>query len=276
MRYNFHTHSHYDDGKESMEDYIHSAMDKGLVALGFSGHSPLFFENKWCIKPEVYPDYVAEVKRLKQQYNGIIEIYLGLEIDYIPGHSEDFSSFINSTPLDYSIGSVHLVRPDKNKPQMWFIDGPAEGYFKGLQEVFDGDIKKAVTAFYNQSIEMVMTQPMDIIGHADKVKMHNAGKLFSQDEPWYQGLVDSLLKAIKEKEVIVELNTRGIYSGKSNEFFPSNVFLEKCLHLDIPVMVSVDAHHPDQLDTLFDEAVAHLKDIGFKKMTTPFFVMEIW
>lgn len=275
MKYNFHTHSHFDDGKEELEEYVLSAIEKGLGALGFSGHSPLKMENKWSMPADDFPEYVAQIKKLKLQYKEQLQVYLGLEIDYIPGISQDFAGWISTTPLDYCIGSVHLVRPGVNSDTLWFIDGPAEGYFDGVEKIFGGDIKKAVTAFYRQSIEMVNTQPMNIIGHADKVKMHNKEKLFSQGEAWYIQLTDELLKAVKDRGVILELNTRGIYSGKSLEYFPGNDMLEKCLHMDIPVMVNVDAHHPGQVDTLFDEAVAHLRDIGFKKMTTPFFEVAI-
>jgi histidinol-phosphatase (PHP family) len=271
-RYNFHTHSHFDDGREPLEAYVLSAIDKDLEALGFSAHAPLPLETVWALPAKDFPDYVAETRKLKVQYKDQIRLYLGLEIDYIPGISEDFQGWIKNTPLDYCIGSVHLVKPGPGDA-IWFIDGPAEGYFKGVETVFGGDARKAVTAFYEQSIQMVMTQPLNIIGHLDKVKMHNQEKLFSTSEPWYQALVDKLLKAIKEKGVIVELNTRGIYSGKSKEYFPSPVILEKCLRLDIPVMVNTDAHHPGQILSHFEEGVKHLKDIGFQKMKTPFFLV---
>ena len=270
IRYNFHTHSHFDDGHESLESYVLSAIDKGLAAFGFSAHAPLPLQTAWALPAKDFPEYVAEAKKLKEQYKDLIKLYLGLEIDYIPGVSEDFKGWIQGTPLDYCLGSVHLVKPGPGNA-IWFIDGPAEGYFKGVDEVFGGDIRQAVTSFYEQSIAMVMTQPLNIIGHLDKVKMHNKEQLFSTSEPWYQALVDRLLKAIQEKGVIVELNTRGIYSGKSKEYFPSPVILEKCLHWDIPVMVNTDAHHPDQVQSHFDEGVKHLKDIGFRKMRTPFF-----
>ncbi len=274
MLYNFHTHSHFDDGKERLEDYVTAAIEKGFHALGFSGHSPLPIENEWSLPAADFPEYVAQVKKLKEQYKDRIKVFLGLEIDYIPGISQDFAAWINDTPLDYCIGSVHLVR-HPGSGQIWFIDGPAEGYFKGVEEIFGGDIRKAVTAFYEQSIEMVNTQPMNIIGHLDKVKMHNKEQLFSQEDAWYHDLIDALLDAVKAKGVIVELNTRGVYTGKSHDYFPSPVILEKCRHRAIPVMVNADAHHPNQIANYFEEGVVLLRELGFSKMTTPFFEVEI-
>lgn len=269
MKYNFHTHSHYDDGRMAMEDFVIEAIDQGFDALGFSGHSPLSMENEWSIKGSDLPEYVATGKRLRQQYADQIRLYLGLEIDYIPGVSDDFDVFRKGIPLDYCIGSVHLVRHPVSH-QIWFIDGPEEQFFEGLDAIFGGDIRQAVTAYFEQSIQMVETQQPDIIGHLDKVKMHNKGRYFDTKEAWYQQLIDRLLLAVKQHHVIVEVNTRGVYTGKTKEFFPSADVLEKCLHLGIPVMVNSDAHQPGQLYKLVAEAEALLRDIGYKHVHTPF------
>jgi len=271
--YNFHTHSKFDDGQGSPADYVAAAKENGLAALGFSAHVPLPMSNHWSLPAKDFESYTSEIARLKQQNNGNLKLYLGLEIDYIPKVSEHFEQWM-STPLDYCIGSVHLVKAPRHEG-FWFIDGPAEGYFQGIESLFEGDIRKAVTAFYEQSMDMVRTQPMNIIGHLDKVKMHNKEQHFGQDELWYRSLVERLLKVIKEKDVIVELNTRGVYSGKCTEYFPSPFVMEQCLHLGIPVMVNTDAHRPDQLTSHFEEGMSMLRGIGFRKITTPFFETEI-
>lgn len=269
MKYNFHTHSHYDDGRMAMEDFVIEAIDLGFDALGFSGHSPISMENEWSIKASDLPEYVATARRLRQQYADQIRLYLGLEIDFIPGLSDDFDNFRKGIPLDYCIGSVHLVLHPDNR-QIWFIDGPEDQFFAGLDTIFGGNIRQAVTAYFEQSIRMVETQRPDIIGHLDKVKMHNKGRYFDTSETWYQQLIDRLLMAVRQRNVIVEVNTRGVYTGKTKEFFPSADVLEKCLHLGIPVMVNSDAHQPGQLYSLVSEAEALLRDIGFKRVHTPF------
>lgn len=278
MRYNFHTHSHYDDGKLKLEDMVKGALDAGLGAIGFSGHSPLPFENEWSISPALYPEYLAEARRLKQQYGHLIKIYLGLEIDYIPGFSDNFKTFIDGAGLDYCIGSVHLVmKPgSKNPDDIWFIDGPREGYIQGIQKVFGGDVRMAVEAYYNQQSEMVVTQRPNIIGHMDKVNMHNRDNaLFDASADWYKDAVIRLLDAIAQTGTIVELNTRGVYTGKTSSYFPHTWILEECFKRHIPVMVNSDAHHPEQLDKHFKEGVDILRQVGYKKMTTPFFEVNI-
>lgn len=116
-------------------------------------------------------------------------------------------------------------------------------------------------------MEMVASQKPDIIAHLDKIKMHNKNRYFSEEESWYKDLVWKTLKFISsESDCIVEVNTRGLYKQRSDTYFPSPAVLEQIHHLKIPVTISTDAHHPDELGLFFIEAVTMLKEIGFREL----------
>lgn len=261
--FNLHTHTHYCDGKEAPEKYIQKALELGFESLGFSGHAPLPFDNDFSIPESELHFYAMEIRDLQEKYKDQIEIYLGLEYDYIPELLDDFSVFADQIDLDYIIGSVHLVRnPDSG--ELWFTDGPKrETYDNGLKTIFGGDIRKAVTAFYQQSMRMIETQKPDIIGHLDKIKMHNQNRFFTEDEAWYVKLIDETLDLAKSNDCIVEVNTRGIYKKRCDAFFPGVEILKKMKALKIPVTVSSDAHTSSDLATLLPEAIQQLKAIGY-------------
>ena len=80
---NYHSHTHYCDGKGEPELYVKSAIQKGMYAYGFSGHSPVPFESGWNMKFEKLTTYLNEIKALKIKYNDQLKIYLGMEIDYV-------------------------------------------------------------------------------------------------------------------------------------------------------------------------------------------------
>jgi histidinol-phosphatase (PHP family) len=81
----------------------------------------------------------------------------------------DFMSFKEDCGLDYTIGSVHLVR-NANDDRLWFIDGSkVESYDDGLKNIFQGDVRLAVTSYYEQLKRMILSQKPDIIGHFDKI-----------------------------------------------------------------------------------------------------------
>lgn len=264
--FNLHTHSCFCDGKEAPEEYVKKAIDLGFHTLGFSGHSPLPFENNFSIKNNDIEKYCKTILELKNKYKEKINIFLSLEMDYIPGISWDFSVLKNKCNLDYTIGSVHLVR-NPNKEKLWFIDGPkSEIYDEGLNEVFNGNIKEGVSHYYNQINNMILLQKPDILGHFDKIKMHNHDRYFSEKEQWYKNLIKKSLKLIREKNTIVEVNTRGIYKKRSKSLFPGEKILEDIYMLKIPITLSSDAHHPNELNKYFEEAKYILKNIGFKNL----------
>lgn len=264
--FNFHTHTHYCDGSSEPEAYVEQALKLGFSKLGFSGHAPVPFDNSFAIKEDDLQNYCNTINVLKENYKNQIALFLALEIDYIPGYSSDFKSFKDMCKLDYTIGSVHLVcNPTNNK--LWFIDGgKIDEYDNGLKTAFDGDIRKGVEAFYHQTIEMITSQKPDIIGHMDKIKMNNRNRFFQQHEKWYQDLISETLAVIKEQQTIVEINTRGIYKKRSDELFPGIEILKQIKEMQIPIIVSSDAHKPEELPLLLYETIDLIKDIGFNSI----------
>jgi histidinol-phosphatase (PHP family) len=132
--------------------------------------------------------------------------------------------------------------------------------------IFGGDVRKAITAFYHQQIRMLETQKPDIIGHFDKIKMHNRDRFFQEDEPWYRDLVMDLVETIKKTGVIVEVNTRGIYKKRSEDLYPGQWILKILKDKNMQITLSADAHSPEELDGYYPETVEILRDIGFKEM----------
>ncbi|HRY99635.1 MAG TPA: histidinol-phosphatase HisJ family protein, partial [Bacteroidales bacterium] len=220
--FNYHTHTHYCDGKGSVDDHVTHALASGFHSLGFSSHAPVPFSNDFALKEEDLDNYCREVRSASKRYHDRIGVYLSLEIDHIPGLTREFGYWKERCGLDYTIGGVHLVRSPDHEG-LWFTDGSKqETYDRGLRELFDGDIRKAVAAFYGQTIDMVRQQRPDILAHFDKVRMHNRDRYFSQDEPWYIAWVEAVLDAARDAGCIIEVNTRGLYKKRSDDFFPAS------------------------------------------------------
>ena len=65
---NFHTHTTFCDGKNSAEEMVISAIEKGFCALGFSGHSYETYSPDFCMTIDGTEAYKKEVLRLKYKY----------------------------------------------------------------------------------------------------------------------------------------------------------------------------------------------------------------
>ena len=282
---NYHTHSHYCDGKGELREYVEYAIAHGFAALGFSGHAPVPFPNTFAIPDAQYSAYCDEVRALKVEYADRIDIRLGLEIDYIPGVQEDFAPLVAQGGLEYTIGSVHLIpHPDSRETlrqlvadgspdarrriadALWFIDGPRqETYDDGLQRLFHGDIRAAVRAFFHQNNAMIERNRPTVIGHFDKIVRHNRDRYFRYDEHWFRDLLYETVELIRESGCIAEVNTRGLYKGRHTDFYPARDTLRHMNTLGIPVLVGTDAHEPANLDR-FDGAYEFLHDIGYRNV----------
>ena len=254
---NYHCHTNFCDGKKSVAEVVAAAKAQGMIALGLSSHAPLPFPNKWSMQPEKFATYLQEINQEKKRA-GELQIYAGLEVDFIPGKISPHS-FKDS--LDYTVGSIHFVN------ETWEIDHTYDIFMEGLTNIFGGSIRKAIARYYELTREMVLNTTPDIVGHMDKVKMHNRGdRFFMEDEPWYREQVDLTLSTIARAGCIVEVNTRGIYQNKTDTTYPSPWILKEILQRDIPITLSSDAHHPDDLTNRFPETARELISIGFKKL----------
>jgi histidinol-phosphatase (PHP family) len=266
-------HTRFSDGKGEPRDFVEQALAFGFDAIGFSEHSPLPFDNTFALKASELDEYTSTIRTLGKAFEPEIKVFLSMEMDFIPGYSENFEELKRLCGLDYTIGSVHLVVSPAG--ELWFIDGPVpEIYDDGLNFLFGGDIRKAVTAYFHQTNQMIETQKPDIIGHMDKIKMHNKERFFREDETWYNALVNETLDLISQKGTIVEINTRGIYKKRSATTYPGIEIIRKLNELAIPVLISSDAHLAEELNGAFNEAYLLLKEAGVKE--TVYFNGKDW
>ena len=272
QNFNLHTHSIYSDGKSQPREIVEEAIRQGLTTLGFSEHSPLPFDNTFSVKTADMPRYVAEIAQLKEEFKDKIDIYCALEADYLTGVSEPFAVTKERYHLDYLRPAKTKVvepveTPSISADEIWFIDGPKwEVYDEGLQKFFEGDIRHAVRRFFDQSNEMIENEQFDIIAHFDKIKMHNRDRYFQEDEPWYRKLALETLDLIREKGLVMEINTRGIYKKRYNGFYPSPWLMEEACKMHVPAIISADAHHFSEITLEFIAAEEALKKAGYRSV----------
>jgi len=273
MKCNYHTHTHFCDGKENMRFFVEKAVELQFDHLGFSSHAPISEQYDFTLTEDEIPAYLNEIEGYQKKYPQL-KLFKGLECDYIPGVTKDFLYYKNKFNLDYIIGGVHLIRA-YNSQNLWFIDGPKrETYDHGVVHFFNNKIKKAVTCFWEQTFEMIETQKFDIIAHLDKIKMHNQGRFFKEDEDWYLKLIDHAITLIAKKNLIVEINSRGIYRMRCKDFYPSDYILAKLAKAKVPMVISSDAHRAEELSFYYEEAKLKLQSFGIDTLAV--FENKIW
>ncbi|MDD2412206.1 MAG: histidinol-phosphatase [Bacteroidales bacterium] len=265
MKYNLHTHSEFCDGIAPLSHHCEFAISQNLKVLGFSSHAPLRFNNNFSIKESQIDKYISETDLCQEKFNKELVLKKGLECDYIKGLSYSFSEFKTKYNLDYIIGGIHLVGENDPK-KLWFIDGPQKAIFDdGLEKLYQNDIKRAVTSYFHQMNEMIENEEFDILAHIDKIKMHNQSRFFRENEIWYQNLIDETLELVQSKDLITEVNYRGIYKKRCMDFYPSKQILQKMKAKNIRICISSDSHQPSEIGLLDKEAIDFVKSVGYKE-----------
>ncbi len=257
---NYHIHTTFCDGKSTPEEYVLAALSCGMKSIGFSAHVPLPFPSRYSMKYEMFELYLLEIERLKSKYAGVIEIYAGLEMDYVAvDRDELFSRYIDR--VDYTIGSVHYIYYHGNYHS---IEGATDAVANTFAEV--GDSRKCVEIYYQDFINVVKDFQPSIIGHLDVIKKRNVqNQYFDQDAGWYQDLVMQLLAEIEQVGSIVEVNSGGINRGYLTELYPANWILIECHKMGIPITISSDAHQAKDIMGNFELVNNLLKQYGFKQ-----------
>ena len=262
---NFHSHCTFCDGRSHPEDFVKFAISNKFRAYGFSSHSPLPFETFWNMSKGDMQEYIAEIDRLKKKYEGTIEIYIGMEIDFLDRTYNASIPYFQSLPLDYRISSIHFVpwASPLLEENMVCIDGAYKDFKEGIDNHFGGSIRRMTEAFFESSMQMVEAGGFDIVGHIDKMYMNGSRHPdFDRHADWYQKPFLGLLDLIARKGLIIEVNTKT--KMRTGQTFPHIESYKELKKRNIPVMVNSDCHYPDLVNDGREATLALLKDAGYQ------------
>jgi len=273
-----HTHTDFCDGKGSVDDFCRSALEKDMAALGFSAHAPardkIRYQTDWHLAPENFQKYKEQVLKAREAYRPL-EIFWGLEVDYIKNYISPADADIQGLGLDYIIGSVHWVLPPGagiNWPAGLLpiapcVDGSEEDFEFLLKKGFGGDIDALISAYFDAEIEMCAKGGFEVLGHCDLIKKNNKNeRYFSESGKTFLENAEQLARALSKTNIIVEVNTGGMNRGKTQSPYPSVEILKIFKSYNIPAMVNADAHSPADLCGNYDVAKTALRAAGYKSV----------
>ena len=118
---NYHTHTTRCNHAVGTEDaYIRCALEAGLQILGWADHTPYLFEGGYYstfrMRPAQLEGYIRTIEQLRRQYQGRIEMPIGLETEYYPKHFPELMEFLRDHPIDYLILGQHFIGNEYDAP----------------------------------------------------------------------------------------------------------------------------------------------------------------
>ncbi len=254
---NLHTHSTYDDGKNTIEEMIEIAIEKGFSSIGFSGHSYMHYSPGASMSVEGTEKYKKEIAFLKEKYRGKLDVFCGLEFDI---YSE-----IDMTGYDYMIGSVHYL---KIEDKYVAFDRRETALVQDvIDKWFGGDGLAFAKEYYKTVASLPKYGKFDIVGHFDVVSKHNErGHFFDEKSKEYLSLAIETMEALSGKIPYFEVNTGAIGRNYKSIPYPTEILLCEFNRLGFGAVISSDCHNGEFLDCYFKEAEGLLKKCGFREI----------
>lgn len=249
-----HTHSVYCDGRDTLEEMVQTAIEKGFDSIGFSSHSYMDIYAQFSMDAEKAEKYKVEIAELKLKYADRIKIFCGLEKDnYTP---------LSTDGYDYLIGSVHVMRCEG---ELLFVDWTAERTRENIEKVFDGDGVAYARQYYKAVADLPNYGGFDILGHFDLVTKFNEREpdLFDTQCPEYRAAVMEAAEALVGKVKYFEVNTGAISRGYRTMPYPDPFIIHQMKRLGFGAIISSDCHDRRFLDCGYDIARRLLWEAGY-------------
>lgn len=251
-------HVHVERGPyalEWLERFVSQAAKAGVTELGISEHAYRFrqtaplLSNPW-VEARRTEDLDAYLDLLMTARKQGVRLKIGIEMDVMPDNMTAMKDFLDSYPFDYAIGSIHWLG----------------GFGFDLEEMRDqwsAERAEEVYETYFTLLEgLIAEAPVDIIGHADVIKVFGF-KAPSVAERWYERLTP----LIKRSGLAVEVSTAG-WRKPVGEIYPAPEWLRRLVDADVPLVLSSDAHRPEDVGALYPQALDMLRSLGVTRLAT--------
>lgn len=249
-----HTHTTYCDGKNTPEEMVRAAIDKGLGVIGFTGHSYTFFDTEYCMKRERLKNYRDEVRSLAKKYKDKITVLLGIE--------QDFYTDLPPEGYDYVIGSVHYIKLGE---EYIAADDGNDKLIYAANKYFGGDIYGVAEEYFRTVSCILQKINADIIGHIDVITKYNEiDPIFDVCETRFVKAYKKAVDTLAESGKIFEVNTGAISRGVRKTPYPGIYMWDYLKQKDVKLILTGDSHSTDALCCQFDKWTKSVEEYGMK------------
>ena len=179
-----------------------------------------------------------------------VELRLGIEIDFVPGAEERMDRGASALPYDYVIGSVHRVDEEE-------VDRASDQSIYERYETYD-----LYEAYYANVRKAALSGRFEVLGHPDLIKIF---RRFPDRD--ITPILEETADAVADSGIVVDVNAAGLRKP-GGEIYPARDFLERFYRRGVPIILSSDAHAPDQVAMGYDKSLALVHDVGYREVTT--------
>ena len=244
---NYHTHTfRCGHASGSDQEYVETAIERGVKTLGFSDHVPMPFpdghESHFRVPKAMLEDYVNSVLSLREKYKDDIDIKLGFEAEYYPDLFEDMIDLLSPYPVDYLLLGQHF-----NNSAETIYNPRAQGS------------SDALAAYVDQVIAGMETGCFSYVAHPDLFCFTGSDEIYAKE-------MLRLCKSAHTLDIPLELNMLGLRAGRN---YPDERFWPIAAEEGCRVIPGCDAHKPEDVadPKQYENTMTYLSQFGLKPET---------
>ncbi|WP_425058952.1 hypothetical protein SCACP_36020 [Sporomusa carbonis] len=269
MRIDYHMHFEYGSyDLDWVQGFFDHARSRGIDEIGISEHSHGFIEFKDLYYEELILDEspVGQYQRqwlTKNKFRYSIKEYLqfmdllkkkgypvktGIEVCNFQ-NQEGVRAILAEHQFDYIIGSVHFLKG-------WGYD------FADIKFVWNQYSLKDIYEWYTAAIEHLCAAGLyDVLGHPFNIRLFKNFPDFD-----VQPFLDRAAQAVHKAGMAIDINTGTLYRYPVMEISPYPAFMATAKKYNIPIIVSSDAHRPEDCGRHIDMAEDYAKAHGYDEV----------
>ncbi len=225
MTANYHTHTprcRHASGTE--REYAENARKGGLRILGFSDHtpydySPSAYKSGIRMEVEELGDYVSTLEGLRREYEGQLDIRIGLEVEYYPNLFRRLLDTAKAHGVEYMILGQHFVGNEEGEP------------YSGQPTDDEGILDRYV----KQSIEGLQTGAITYVAHPDLMRYVGDGRIYDRH-------MREFCRAARDLSIPLEINLLGV---RDHRHYPNEAFWRIAGEEGNTAILGSDAHQPE-------------------------------
>ncbi len=223
---------------ENILAYCEVARERGILQMGITEHDRYL--------DDIDLAAFQEARELSQD----VGLRLGIEIDFVPGAEERMDLDSTALPYDYIIGSVHRVGGEE-------VDHP------GHREIYEKwDTYDLYEAYYANVREAALSGRFDVLGHPDLIKIF---RQFPDRD--ITDMLEETADAVADSGIVVDVNAAGLRKPVG-EIYPSRKLLEMFHRRGVPIILSSDAHAPEEVAVGYDRSLKLVHEVGYREVAT--------
>lgn len=197
-------------------------------------------QTTWDI--DAYWEALAEAKEIG------FPLRIGIECDWLPEHQDVLVDALAGRPWDVILGSIH-----------WVDEGAVDYDRYSAFDVIEPDA--LWRGYVDRYARAALSGQFDVMTHADLPKSFGPLPGAAVLEQAYDDIAD----AVREAGVCVEISTAGLRKA-AREVYPGPALLERLQAREVPIVLSSDAHEPENVGHAFDQALAAAAAAGYTEV----------